>query len=146
MYDYFEPKARTVIENVTLIKEDSRVSEQTFGIFISFGDPGAGIRAATLQETSNQTTNFDYVVDQPGQNRLIRPFFSFESEITLTFFLEPDLLPEGTEGFRPIIASQGHPFPNFQLPLVNPLPAIPAYQNTLVRILDNDCKCFSECS
>ena len=141
MYDYFEPNTRTLIENVTLIKEDNRVSEQTFGISITFGSPGAGIRAATLQETAGQTTNFDYVVSSPGVNRITRSFFPFQSEITLTFFLQPDELPEGTEGFRPTIASEGFPFPNFQLPLLNPLPAIPAFQNTLVRILDNDCKC-----
>ena len=143
MYDYFEPNTRTLIDNVTLIKEDNRVSEQTFGISISFGSPGAGIRAATLQQTTDQTTNFEYVIVAPGVNRITRSFFPFQSEITLTFFLQPDKLPEGTEGFRAIIASLGDPFPNFQLPLVNPLPAIPAYANTLIRILDDDCKCFT---
>ena len=85
MYDYFEPNTRTLIENVTLIKEDNRVSEQTFGISITFGDPGAGIRAATLQQTSGQTTNFDYVISRPGENTIIRPFFPLRVKLLFIF-------------------------------------------------------------
>ena len=139
MYDYFEPNVRTLVENVTLIKEDNRLSEQTFGIAITFGDPGVGIHPATLQQTVDQI-NFDYIISTPGVNRIVRPFFSFESEITFAFQLVPDQLTEGTEGFRATIASQGDPFPDFELLLLNPLPAIPAYANTLIRILDDDCK------
>ena len=141
MYDYFEPDTQTLIENVTLIKEDNRRSEQTFGVTITFGDPGAGIRPATLKETAGQTTNYDYSIGgSEDNNNIVLSFIPFLSEVTIPFILETDSLPEGTEGFRATIASAGAPFPNFQLPLLSPLPAIPAYENTLIRVLDDECE------
>ncbi len=141
-YDYLEPElVQAQFENVTLIKEDNRVSEQTFGIQITFGDPGQGINPATLQQLG-QEDGFDYVVNQPGDNVITLSFRPTVSRLTFTFSLFPDELAEGTEGFRAGIGSAGAPFASFQLPspATRPIPMPPAFPDTLIRILDTDCK------
>ena len=144
MYDFFEPNdTKTLFGNVTLIKEDNHLSEQTFGIRITFGDPGQRTNVATLQEVG-QVDGFDYVVSHPGNDSITLYFQPNQSEITFTFCVVPDDLVEGTEGFRATVSSQGAPFPDFQLPpSTNPSSIVPAFQDTLIRILDNaDCKYF----
>ncbi len=141
-YDYFEPEfVRTEFENVTLIKEDNCVSEQTFGIQISIGDPGQGINPAILQQLG-QVDGFDYVITTPGLNVLTLSFQPDQSSITVIFSLFPDELAESTEGFRARIGSSTAPFPTFQLPspTTRPRPMPPAFLDTLIRIVDNDCK------
>ncbi len=142
-YDYFEPEfAQTRFENVTLIKENNRVSEQTFGVQISF-DPGQGINPATLQPLG-QVDGFDYVISSPGVNSITLPFRPDQSAITVTIDLFPDDLAEGTEGFQTSIGSAGAPFATFQLPstTTTPRPMPPAFPDTLIRILDTDCKLY----
>lgn len=128
-----------VFDNVTLIKEDNRKTERTFSVSISFGDPGIGIRPATHQGSATQQTDHDYVIDTPGNDHLSLSFGPDETEISVSFTLLPDDLPEGNEGFRATIASEGGIFPNFQLPVENS-EGIPAYPDALIRILDNDSK------
>ena len=138
LYNFSEPNTRTLIENVTLIKEDNRSTEQTFGITIMFDDPGAGVRSASIQQNANQTDNFDYVVDVPGNDEISLSFGPDDSEINIAFSLQPDELLEGIESFRVIISSQGSPFPPFQMPVAIPVPNIPAFADTVIRIQDND--------
>ncbi len=130
-YDYFEPDLTPVTyRNVTLVKEDNRVSEQTFGIQIIFGDPGQGINAATLQQVG-QSAGYDYVIDIPGSNRLNVVFHPNQSELSVQFSLQPDDLFEGIEGFKAVISTQGTPYPNFQLPA-----GTSAFSETIIRIID----------
>ena len=130
-----------MITNVTLIKEDNRTSEQNFGVTLSFGDPGSLIRPTTLQSATDPFAPFDYSLGRlPGANSISLEFGPDTAEVSFSFFLYSDALPEGTEGFLINIASQGGIFPNFQLPLATPDVAIPAFASTLVRIQDNDCE------
>ena len=99
-YDYLESNGRTFIGNLTIIRGESRQSEQSFAVSISFGDPGAGIRPATLQEFDAQETAFDYVISVPGVDRINRIFQPFETEINAGFILFGDELPEGIESIR----------------------------------------------
>ncbi len=128
-------------ENVTLIKEDNRVSEQTFGIQITFGDPGQGINPATLQQP-DQVDGFDYVINQPGIDRITLPFRPDQSAINFTIALFPDDSTEGTEGFRASIGLAGGQFATFQLPspTTTPRPVPPAFRDALIIILDTDSK------
>ncbi len=138
-YYYFEPNLIPVtFGNVTLLKEDNRVSEQTFGIQIIFGDPGRGINAATLQQVG-QSAGYDYVIDIPGNNRLNLVFYPNQSEHSVQFSLQPDDFLEGIEGFRAEISTQGIPYPNFQLPA-----GTSAFPDTLIKI--NDSKFYIEFS
>ena len=141
-YDYFEPDFDTIITNLTLIKEDNRLSEQTFGVIVIFHDPGAGVRPATLQESFTQETPFDYLIDTPGNDDIVLVFQPFQSEITANFILLSDELPEGTEAFRASVESEGGFFPHFQVPGVISV-NIPAYSSTLVRILDDERKLYT---
>ena len=128
-----------MITNVTLIKEDNRISEQNFGVTLSFGDPGS-TRPATLQSLEDLNAPFDYNLGVPGLSSISREFGPDQTEISnLVFFLFSDELPEGTEGFLINIASVGDIFPNFQLPTDTTAETIPAFASTLVTILDNDC-------
>ncbi len=143
-YDYFEPEiVQTQFENVTLIKEDNRVSEQTFGIQITFDDPGQGINPATLQQLG-KVDGFDYVINNPGVNVMTLAFRPDQSAITIRLSLFPDELAEGSEGFRAGIGSAAAPFTTFQLPspTTRPRPMPPAFPDTLIRILDTDCKFY----
>ena len=120
-----------------MIKEDNRVSEQAFGVVMTFGDPVADINAATLQQ-EGQFEGFDYIVGNPGDILLTIIFTPDSSEATFTFFIFSDGLAEGTEGFRITVASHGLVFPDFALPSAEePAP----YPYTLIRIKD-DGECY----
>ena len=109
------------------------MSEQIFGVRLTFGDPVADINAATLQQLG-QFEGFDYVVSTPGDNAITILFTPDRNEATFAFFIFPDDLAEGTEGFRITVSSQGSPFPDFALPSAEePAP----YPNTLIRIQDD---------
>ena len=134
-YTFTEPMTQTLIEDVTLIRENSVVSEQTFGISIS--SFGAGVNPATPQENPQQN---DYAFEAANINILSLLFQPNVTNITVPFTLFPDELFEGTEGFGLAIASQGVEFPAFQLSTSNR-----AFANTQVRILDNDSKFLKAC-
>lgn len=127
-YNFFEPKLIPVtFRNVTIIRENNRLSEQTFGVQITFGDPDSELSAATLQQIG-QNSGYDYVLDVPGNDHLNLSFYPNQSEISVAFSLQPDNVVEGIEGFRAQISSQGNPYPHFALPLEN------AFSSTVIRI------------
>lgn len=136
-YEYFEQDSQT-LEHLVLIKENNRTSEQTFSVGVVFSDPGSELLPASLQQISNGT-NFDYVLDIPGNCYRVLTFGPDQSEVNVSFSLLQDELPENMEGFRASISSEGSPFPIFQLPVTNTV-SVPAFSTTLIRIQDNDCK------
>ena len=113
------------------MKEDNRVSEQTFGVGINVGNPQS-LPAATL-ETFDSSHNFDYSLSSPGQSFVILTFHPNQQNVTLPFFLFADTLPEGTEAFR-ASSTSALEFPTFQPPVAT------AFASTEIQIIDNDCK------
>lgn len=135
VYDYFEPTVgRALITNVTLVKEDNRLTEQTFGLLLTFGDPGVGLSAATLQQVG-QVENFDYVVSLPGDPTLLSIFRPDMNALSIAFSLFSDDLVEDVEGFEITFAPQRGQFPFFALPSDE---SSPPYSSTLIRIIDTD--------
>ncbi len=135
-YDYQEPEMQfdnvtlegntsDLVGNIKLIKEDNRKSERTFNVSIVFGDPGAGIRAASSQHNASLLDDSDYI----GSPESIVAFSPSEQEMAISFTLLPDDLFEGLEGFR-ITATPI--FPVYDEPDTT-------FASTLIRILDNDC-------
>ena len=116
---------------MTIVKEDNRVSEQTFGVGITVGNPQS-LQAATL-ETFDISNNFDYSLGIPGQTFGVLTFLPQQQNITFNFFLFADELPEGIEAFQASLTSvEG--FPTFQSPVTT------AFASTEIQIIDNDCK------
>lgn len=146
VYNFYEPNdTNSSYGNVTLIKEDDRISEQTFGIRIIVGNPGRATNLATLQEVG-QEDGFDYAIFSPANGSITLLFYPNQSEITFMISVVSDDLIEGTEGFRASVASQGAPFPDFQLPLSQSSITSP-FQDTIIRILDTvDCKLWCHCN
>ena len=136
-YTFFEPDTQT-LEHVLLVKEDNQRSEQTFRIGVTISDPGLEIHPASLQQIvhTNITTNFDYVLDSPGNCYTVLTFRPNQSEAIVSFNLLQDELPENTEGFRASVSSEGYPFPIFQLPAST----ASVFASTIITIQDNDSK------
>jgi hypothetical protein len=129
VYSVSEPDTEEPNQDVILIREGGRLSEQTFIFGIDLGDPISGIRSATV-ETFNQAG--DYSVG--GSSFLVVSFSATASSVSLPLELIPDILPEGLEAFRATI-SPFEGFPHFGPPIIGG-----AFTNTEVRIIDNDCK------
>jgi hypothetical protein len=130
VYTFTEPNAEIPNNDVVLIREGGRRSEQSFLVAIDVGEPDSGIRSATL-ETFDQAGDYSTV----GGTSFIQVFFGPNQEnvsLPLTFF--PDTLPEGLEAFRATSTPSGG-FPNFGPPTSGG-----AFATTEVRIMDNDCK------
>ena len=134
VYQFFEPDIIIFITNVTLVKEDGRVSEQTFGVSITVSNPKT-LTAATL-ETVNTGINFDYTLGSPGQTITVLQFLPNQQSITFEFFLNSDEIPEGTEAFQ-ASSTTVESFPTFQAPITT------AFASTEIQIIDNDCKCIT---
>ena len=119
-----------------LIRGNNQITEQTYSVDLTVGDPGGNIKSATI-ETSNTSESFDYsfgLPDQTKQNVLFPPPMG---RIPFVFSLNPDLAVEGTETFRATSAqvTPSGPYPVFQSPT-----GVTAFANTLIQILDNDGK------
>ena len=122
------------INNVTLVKEDGRVSEQTFGVNITVSDPQM-LSPATLR-TDDTSANYDYSLGIRGQTFQVLQFLPNQQSITFVFFLNNDELPEGTEAFQ-ASSTPVEGFPTFQAPITT------AFPSTEIQIIDNDCKCIT---
>ena len=122
------------ISNVTLVKEDGRVSEQTFGVGITVSNPQM-LSPATL-EAFDTSINYDYSLGVPGQTFIVLRFLPNQQSITFNFFLNGDEVPEGTEAFQ-ASSTPVEGFPTFQAPITT------AFPSTEIQIIDNDCKCIT---
>jgi hypothetical protein len=130
VYTFTEPDVETPNNDVVLIREGGRRSEQTFLIAIDVGEPDSGIRSATL-ETLDQAGDYSTV----GGSSFIQVLFGPNQEnVSLNLTFLPDLLPEGLEAFR-ATSTPSEGFPNFGPPTSGG-----AFATTEVRIVDNDCK------
>lgn len=136
IYTFLEPDFQLLVTEVTLIKEDDTISEQTFGVIVSVSNP-TSTPSASLESTDN-ATSFDYSLGS-GDTELRFP--PNHQSIMFTFFLTPDDLPEGTEGFQASSTSaSSSTFPTFQSPLNSDIPDPRAFLSTEIQIIDNDCK------
>ena len=131
-YNFQEPNHRRLFRNVTLIKEDNSITEQTYSVAINVNSSGIGLQAATLQSVNG--INYDYSIGPPGIVFTIIDFPPELQNITFPFFLNHDTLPEGTETFQAsAVANNGYPI--FETPTN-------LFANTLINIMDNDGKFF----
>ena len=133
VYSFIEPKSERLFSNVTLIKEDNRRSEQTIHIIASVHSPSSGLRAATLRTPT--TTTYDYRLSTPGSSRTLI-FPPDAQSIALPIFINSDDFLEGIEAFEARIIPLSF-FPSFQPPVSGSL-----FQNTEIRIIDDDCELF----
>ena len=125
-----------LITNVTLVKEDNRVSEQTFGVGITVSNP-QNLSPATLETDDNFISGmYDYSLGTSGDTFTVLNFLPNQQSITFDFLLNSDEVPEGIEAFRasstPVVG-----FPTFQAPITT------AFPSTEIQIIDNDCKCIT---
>ena len=118
-----------------MVKEDNRVSEQTFGVDITVNNPKM-LSPATLE--SFDTGNFDYGLSSPGETFTVLQFLPNQQSVTFLFLLNGDELPEGTEAFQ-ASSTPNAEFPTFQAPITT------AFAATEIQIIDNDCKCITAC-
>jgi hypothetical protein len=129
VYTFTEPDKEGPNNDVLLIREGGRQSEQTFLVAVDVGEPDSGIRSATRDRFGQDG---DYSV---GENNFIQVFFvpnQINVSLPLTFF--PDNVTEGLEAFRATSAPfEG--FPNFGPPITRG-----AFATTEIRIIDNDSK------
>ena len=124
-----------------LIKEDNRVSEQTFRVLITVSEPASSTRPAILK-SDNFTIRFDYTLTTLRTSILLE-FPPNRQSLSLNnyFFINSDDLPEETEGFQASSTSASSSvFPSFQSPVSVGSPNPRAYQSVEIQITDNDCK------
>lgn len=137
MYEFVEPEFETMF-NVTLIRDDNRLSEQTFRVGIEVSDPTGLVRPATPQMTASDTS-YDYRVSTTiGQTFFMVDFPPDLQSIPFTFFLNSDEVPEELEAFQ-ASSTAVVGFPSFFPPLPS---SNTAFQSTQIQIIDDDCKFF----
>lgn len=131
-YQFNEPPTLTAIsDEVLLIKEDGRESEQTFSVLVTVDNPLSPTLPATLQ-TADPNVEFDYTLGSPGQTSKTLLFPPQLSNITFNFSLNGDEL---TEGFEAFLASS-EPSPSFLTSF--DVPTSNAFAITQIGIVDND--------
>jgi hypothetical protein len=129
VYSVSEPDAEEPNQDIILIREGGRLSEQNFGLIVNVGEPNFGIRSATV-ETLDQAGDYS----AGGGSVFVVSFRATELSIRFPLTLFPDNFPEGLEAFRATL-SPLEGFPHFGPPISGG-----AFVNTEVRIIDNDCK------
>ena len=92
--------------------------------------------AATLQR-NDSGTDWDFHVGTAGQTFIQVDFPFTQRTVAVSFVLNADTDPEGTEGFTLTSDVVAFGYPAFSPPVDT---STTAYQITTVRILDNDCK------
>ena len=142
-YTFLEPNNETFIHNVTVIKEDGQVTEQTFAVVISINEPNVGIRPAT-QETLEAIAagiNYDFRTASAAVEFNVFELYPEERSFTFNFFINSDESPEGTEGFQIRSAPErGVPEPGLSYPTYQPPSGRNAHLTTEIIIIDNDSK------
>ena len=139
VYSVDEPAFENIINDIVLVREGGRFSEQTFQVSISVGST-INRHPATLAFEDEDTA--DYRLTAP-QDFIALDFPPDRQNITLSVILFRDDLPEGTEAFRATSTSSQN-FPNFGPPSMGG-----AFASTDVLIFDDDsklaCKCAASC-
>ena len=138
---YYEPDSGlALVTNVIIRKAAGHTSEQTFRARITASalpeEPGV-IRPATLQ-SSITDPKYDYTFGASGVMRIDQIIMPEMETVSIAFFLNPDELPEGLEGFRLTLSNFGGDFPAFQLPDESSTTLFKSSRN---EIIDSDCKC-----
>ena len=145
-YTFFEPDFETIITNVTVIKEDDQVTEQTFAVVISINRPNVNnIRPATQEtlETIAAGIIYDFRTETASDvvDSFVFEFFPDKQSFTFNFFINSDELPERTEGFQLGSAPErGVPEQGLSYPTYLPPSGRNAHVNTEILIIDNDSK------
>ena len=129
-YSFDEPDFETIVNDIVLVREGGRLSEQTFQVLISVGDP-VNIPPAILEFDDEERA--DYRLVTPS-NFVRLNFPPDRQNITLSVILFNDDLPEGTEAFR-VTSTPSPNFPNFGPPSMGG-----AFASTDVLIFDDDRK------
>ena len=129
-YSFNEPEFEIIVEDIVLVREGGRLSEQTFQVFVSVGGTINRL-PATLEADNEQRA--DYRLSAPA-DFIALTFPPFRQNITLTIILFRDDLAEGTEAFR-ATSTPAVNFPNFRSPLMGG-----AFASTDVLIFDDDRK------
>ena len=135
-YSFDEPDFETIVNNIVLVREGGRLSEQTFQVSISVGTT-FNRPPATLEFEDEDTA--DYRLTAP-QDFIALDFPPDRQNITLTVILFRDDLPEGTEAFR-ATSTPSQNFPHFGPPSMRG-----AFASTDVLIFDDDCKLACKCA
>ena len=120
-----------MINDIVLVREGGRLSEQTFQVAISVGDT-MDRPPATLE--FDDEGRGDYSLAGNAADLIHLNFPPDQQNITLAVILFDDSLPEGTEAFRATSTTSPN-FPNFGSPSMGG-----AFASTDVRIIDDDCK------
>ena len=138
VYFFSEPPLETMINDIVLVREGGRLSEQTFQVTVSVGGT-IDISPATLEFEDEERA--DYRLAAAPADFISLNFPPDQQNITLAVILFNDSLLEGTEAFRAISTSQI--FSNFGPPSM-----VGAIASTEVLIIDDDCKlaCILMCS
>ena len=138
-YSFSEPPFETVINDIVLVREGGRLSEQTFQVSVAVGGT-INISPATLEFEDEERA--DYRLAAAPADFIALNFPPDQQNITLAVILFSDSLPEGTEAFR-ATSTPSQDFPNFGPPSMGG-----AFASTDVLIIDDDCKlaCILMCS
>ena len=138
-YSFDEPDFETIVNDIVLVREGGRLSEQTFQVSISVGGT-ININPATLEFEDEDTADYRLTA---LQDFIALDFPPDRQNITLSVILFRDDLPEGTEAFR-ATSTPSQNFPNFAPPSMGG-----AFASTYVLIFDDDrklaCKCAATC-
>ena len=129
-YSLNEPDFATIFNDIVLVREGGRLSEQTFQASISVSGT-INIPAATLLFEDDE--NADYALETPRDFVQLR-FLPSQQNVTFIVLLFSDDMPEGTEAFR-ATSTPSQNFPNFGPPSIGG-----AFASTDVLIIDDDCK------
>ena len=119
------------------MKDDNRVSEQTFRVGINVNNPSIiDVAAATLETDDTGPGEWDYRVGAFGQDFILTDIFPLQQSLIVGFILIGDNVPEGLEGFQldASVETAGG-FPQFALPLQS---STTAFRSTVVTLVDND--------
>ncbi len=96
-YTYTEPVSRMLISNVALVKEDNRQSEQTFLVAVTVNSPNLEEISPATARDDGGLNDYDIVGAPNGFLTILFPP-SLQRRPYL-FFLSPDDVAEGPEGF-----------------------------------------------
>ena len=115
------------------MKENNRVSEQTFRVGIVASDPTSA-RPATIDPGHSDI--YDYYFGGGGQTHISRIIYPHQQTIAVSFLLNADDIPEGTEGF--MLTSEVEKYNGFS-GFLPPLPtSTTAFRSTMIQIIDDD--------